>query len=296
MKKFILMLAISINILAIDILLPKAPPSLPMVKATENLSDFNLTYYTDAVTEVVPNIIKEKDYLYVIPVNLGAKLYNKNKDLQLIGVLSDGLLSIISKDNYNNIKDINNKTIFIGAQGSSPDVISRYIFSKNDMDMKINYRSSQEIFKLLISKKTDLAVLPEPLASLALIKNKDLKRSFIHKDLWKNINNSSSIPQVALFAPKKVINLHKEEIEKLIASYKASLIWIDENKEAASEFGLKVLGLKMPKPAFTEAVKFMNLTFTEGKDSREDVEGYLKALMEVDKNIISRLPGDDFYK
>lgn len=295
MKKLLIYFTLIFNTFSLTILLPKAPPSLPVVKSVEGLEDINLIYYTDATTEVIPNIVKDKDYLYIIPVNLGAKLYNKGKDLRLIGVLSEGLISLVSTESFESFNQLDKKDIFIGAQGSSPDVISRYLFNKENISPKINYRSSQEVAKLLIGGKANTAVLPEPLASLALFKNKELKRTFIFKDLWKDITNYDSIPQVGIFGKKDLNDKEKELIEKFIQNYKKSLVWIDENPKEASQLALKHFELTLPEKVITEAITNMNLTFKSGTESKNDVEGYLNSLINVDKGILSKLPDENFY-
>lgn len=295
MKKILIYLAIIFNSFSLTILLPKAPPSLPVVKSVEGLEEIELIYYTDATTEVLPNIIKDKDYLYIIPVNLGAKLYNKGKDLRLIGVLSEGLISLVSTESYETFEDLDKKEIYIGAQGSSPDVISRYLFDKSNIKPNINYRSSQEITKLLIGGKANTAVLPEPLASLALFKNKNLKRTFIYKDIWKEVTNYNSIPQVGIFGRKDLNDKEIEIINKFIENYKNSLVWIEENPSAASKLALEHFTLTMPEVVISQAIENMNLTFKDGTESKEDVKGYLQSLIDIDKGILSELPDEKFY-
>lgn len=286
----------SLNAEGINIILPKAPPSLPMVKTASKLEGINLIYYTDAMVEAVPNIIKNKEYLYVIPINMGAKLYEKNQDLKLIGILSKGLLSVISEKNYVSIKDLDNNEIYIGGQGSSPDVISRYIFNKNNINPKIKYRSSQEIAKLMISKKAHNAVLPEPLASLVLDKNKNLKRSFIFKDLWNDVSNSDNIPQVGLFAPKKMLDKNKDKINELLLEYKKSVNWVNSNTDEAADLASDIFQIKISKELLKESIKNMNLVYISGKDGRSEVKKYLENLKETNNDIVKRMPDEDFYQ
>lgn len=287
---------INFNLYSIDIIIPKAPPSLGIIKAISDMEDFNAIYYTDAVVEVVPNIVKNKDYLYVIPVNLGAKLYEKNQKLQLIGVLSEGLLSIISNEDYTSVEDLDRKDIYIGAQGSSPDVISRYIFKMKNIEPVINYRSSQEIAKLMIRDKAKLAVLPEPLATFALDKNKNLKRSFMLKTLWEEINGSDGIPQVGIFASQDFINKHKNEIEKLIKNCEESVNWIYANPTEASKLALDIFQVNISEENMEDSIKNMNLVFVRGKKAKNSVEKYLSSLKETDSNIIKELPNEKFYR
>ena len=287
---------ISFNIYSIDIIIPKAPPSLGVVKAISNMENFNAVYYTDALVEVVPNIVKNKDYIYIIPVNLGAKLYEKNQNLQLIGVLSEGLLSIISSEDYTSVEELDGKDIYIGAQGSSPDVISRYIFKMKNIEPVINYRSSQEIAKLMMRSKAKLAVLPEPLATLALDKNKNLKRSFMLRTLWKEINGSNGIPQVGIFASQTFIDKHSDDIEKLIKNCEESVAWIYSNPKEASKLAIDIFKVDMSEENMADSLKNMNLVFVRGKKSKNSVERYLNSLKATDSNIIKELPDEKFYR
>lgn len=299
MKKiFIIIVAILFNcsIFALDLYLPKAPPSLPLTKAVDSIPAINLQYYTDVNTEVVPNIIKNKDALYVLPVNTGAQLFNKGKDLKLIGVLSEGLISIISSKTYSNIKGLSGQEIYIGGQGSSPDVISNYIFRENNIKVKTNYRTSQEIAKLIMTGKIDTAILPEPLASQVIEKNKNLKRVFILKNEWTKLNGQKSIPQVGIFGTEDVLTKNKALITNLIKEYKKSLIWMNSNKTEAAKYGIEVFQVSLSPAAFEDSIDNMNLVFVEGLSSKASVDTYLKALMSVDTESVDKIPGVEFYK
>lgn len=298
MKKliFFLLLVISFSSFALDVYLPKAPPSLPLAKSAKNIKDLNLKYYNDVVTEVIPNIIKNEDALYVIPVNNGAQLYNKGKDLKLISVLSEGLLSIVSSKNYANLKSLDKEEIYIGGQGSSPDTISNYLFKKNKIKPSIKYRSSTEIAKLIMTNQITTAVLPEPQASMVLDKNKNLKRVFILKNEWEKANGQNSIPQVAIFASQSVINKNKNLINTLAKEYKNSLVWMNKNKNEAAKFGIEVFQVALSETAFENSIDNMNLVYIEGLVAKKSVDTYLNALKSIDANAMSKIPGADFYK
>ncbi|MBN2838930.1 MAG: DUF3834 domain-containing protein [Fusobacteriaceae bacterium] len=287
---------ISIPSFSLDIYLPKAPPSLPLAKAGETIKELNLKYYNDVTTEVVPAIVKNEEALFVLPVNTAAQLYNKGKNLKLIAILSEGLLSVVSSDNIKKFSDLNKKDVYIGGQGSSPDVIASYLFKKNNIKPNIKYRSSTEIAKLIMSGKIDTAILPEPQASMVLDKNKDLKRIIILKDEWKKITGQNSIPQVGLFALNKTIVDKNNLINTLGTQYKKSLIWIENNKALAAKFGIDVFQVTLSQEAFENSINNMNLVYIESFSSKNTVDTYLKALNSIDNTIINKIPGDDFYK
>lgn len=299
MKKVITFLSFvvfSLSTYSLQIVLPKAPPSLPLAKASESLPNTTLKYYTDFNTEVIPSIVKEEEGLYVIPTNNAAQLYNKGKNLKLIAILSEGLLSVISNKDFPNIKSLANEEIYIGGQGSSPDVISNYIFDYNKIKVNAQYRTSQEIAKLLITGKVNTAVLPEPLASQVLDKNKSLKRAFILKDEWKKITKQNGIPQVGIFASEKTIKKYSKEITLLSKEYLKSLVWVNSNKNAAAKFGISVFQVNLSEEAFENSIDNMNLVYIEGLKAKSSVGFYLKNVNSIDGEKLDKIPGDDFYK
>ncbi|WP_319200380.1 ABC transporter substrate-binding protein [uncultured Ilyobacter sp.] len=277
MKKIILFvfMVISLTIWGIEIDAPKAPPSIPLLA----MEEIDLNFYQNVSTEVVPKIIKKKGELYVIPVNVAATLYNKGVDIRLLGVTSRGLLSFLSKE-ISSVEELDGKKLYIGGQGSSPDVVMRNILDSRKISPKINYRSSGEIAKLAMAGRIDNLVLPEPLATMVLGKNKDFKRVAELKDLWKG----KEIPQVGIFVMGKVYDEKYIEIDKFIEEYKKALERKNEVKlleKAKEEFSLG-----MSIGALGESVKYMNLTLDTG--CKKSVEHYLDALG-------IKLPGDEFY-
>lgn len=208
-NKFTIMLffIMVIMLFPLEIMVPKAPPAIPLIKLQEE-GVVKINYYTNAKTEVLPDIIKGKDKLFIIPVNLGAKLYNSGKDIELLGVVSEGLLSIVSSDeSVKSITDLNDKKLYIGARGSSPDVIARYVLGKNSVNANIEYRTSPEIAKLIIAGKIENAVLPEPLATLVMFKKKEIRRVLELKEKFNN-----EMPQVGIFCSKSFLKVIKKKL------------------------------------------------------------------------------------
>ncbi len=273
MKKTILLIftLLQINIWAIQVAAPKAPPSIPLLGM-----DIDLTLYQDVSTEGVPAIVRGRGDIYILPVNVGAKLYKKGADIRFLGTTSVGLLSLLSSE-ADALGELEGKKLYIGGQGSSPDVITRTILEERGIEADILYRSSPEIAKLLITGRIKNAVLPEPLATMVLAKNPNIQRVEELKDLWPG----ESIPQVGIFVLGSSLDAKEEEIEKFIEGYIKSLesISTEDIERAIDEFNLN-----MSVEEFKSSLEYMNLTFER---DRESVVNYLEKLnIEV---------GDDFY-
>ncbi len=299
MKKLIATLIcvlIYTNINAITVLVPKSPPTIPVIKAMQDSADMDIEYYTSVNTQIIPKIIKNEDYLYLIPTNLAAKLSLKVNDIRLLSVLSTGLLSVVGIEEMGKISGLEGKKLYIGAQGSSPDVITRYILSRHKTQPNIIYRSSEEIFKLAVSKKLEFAVLPEPLATMALLKNSSLKRLFVLKEEWRKINGVDSIPQVGLFASQSFIEKEKPQIEKLLRSLERAVAWTNENPYNAAKIGIEKMNLNFEPDALSISIPYMNLVYIDSKNSKEDLIKYFEALIEMEENVLNELPREEFYE
>ncbi|BDU51516.1 ABC transporter substrate-binding protein [Haliovirga abyssi] len=302
MKKILLLLSlfiITISAYSITIITPKAPPAIPILRAKENDSTINIQYYTNANTEVIPKIIKEKGNLYIIPSNVAAKLYNKGKDLKILGITSLGLVYLLSSDeNINSIKDLNSKEIYIGAQGSSPDVIAQFAFAKNKVTPMIKYGSSQEITKMLLTNRIKTAVVPEPLASLVLSKNKKVKRVVKFTKEWKKIDsNLKGIPQVALVVPTKYYNKNKAKIDEILLNLKKSSDWVNSHKEEAAKLGKEKLQLSKLFSAkiIFDSIDYMNLVFISKGESKYLIP-YFNHLKNINPKMIGgKLPNEKIY-
>ncbi|WP_028855929.1 hypothetical protein [Psychrilyobacter atlanticus] len=273
----LLSLAISINSFSIDVYTPKAPPSIPMLPMEDDVS---LHYYQDVHTEIIPKLIKNQDGVYVIPTNLGENLKKKGIELELLGVTSQGLISIISNKKIDSIKDLDKKNILIGAQGSSPDIISKFLFKNNDISPLITYRSTPEVAKLMILQKGENAVLPEPMATLVLEKNSKLIRTVVYKDEWEKVTSLSGIPQVGLYTTSKYNKSHSKEIEKFIDDYKNNLKDLKKDPNEFIDLAQINFNIKLSDSGYEESIKYMNLTLIDGKKGDQLVEEYTKILGE----------------
>ncbi len=264
MKKVILLFTLlQINIFGLEVSAPKAPPSIPLLK----IEGIDLNLYQDVSTEGIPAIVRGRGDVYILPLNVGANLYNRGAKIKFLGTTSEGLLSLLSKE-ADNIGKLGGKKLYIGGQGSSPDVITKKILEENGVDTEITYRSSVEIGKLLMSGRIENAVLPEPLATMVVSKNSSVKRVVELKDLWEG----GSIPQVGIFVQEKSLMNKEGEIEKFLADYSKALGDISDRD---IEKAIKSFGVKMEIDDFRSSLSYMNLVFQRDK---EDIERYLKEL------------------
>jgi len=280
MKKIVILitiLSISMTIFGVEILVPKAPPAIPLIKMD---ADYKL--FSNVTVQVLPKIIKNEELFFIIPTNVGAKLYNKGQDIKLIGIVSGGLLSLISQDKLvGDIKDL--KEVYIGAKGSSPDVISKTIFRNLAISPTIIYSSSVQIAKLFLAGKISSCILPEPLATAVL--SQKGRRICQLRDYWED----AIIPQTALFTKGTKVS------KKFIKDYKRAVTWVNKNPKEAAEMSKTVLESKNVD-VIAKSISKMNLIFIDGSKAKKLVNEYLEELYKQDKKSVGGvIPDENFF-
>ncbi|MFW6319183.1 MAG: hypothetical protein ACOC1L_03255 [Bacillota bacterium] len=125
----------------IDVLVPNGTTSFSHAQIEHKHNDIVI----DRVSG--PNILisaftSASHDIIIAPVNLGANLYNKGADYQLLGVLTWNNLQFISDEPIDTIYDLADKNIQAFGRGSTPEMILETLFQEADMTSSNHNRLS----------------------------------------------------------------------------------------------------------------------------------------------------------
>ncbi len=283
------------NILKIYV--PKAPPSIPLLMLEKKGYDIEIVYYNDVTTEVLPKILKNEKSLYIIPTNVSAKLYNKSGKITQLSIASLGMIKIITTSmEIKTIRDLDKKEIHIPAPGSSPDVIARYLFSKNDTAPVIKYGSTPEITQLMLAGKIESAVLPEPMASMIVTKNPNARIISNAKTDWSAIvKGSSGIPQVGICGETEYVKTMSRQIKLFLNDYGKAVKKVNSNAAEAAVEGKNKLEITLPDAVIIRSIPEMNLVHLTGNEAYNELVKYFEVLLEMDASSIGdKIPDRNF--
>jgi len=281
---------------------PIAPATAPLLKmAGEGLPSgvkINLIIYkTDE--EATTRVIKNEADFSILSTNLAAKLYNREVDISLANVNTWGILYLVSTENgINKWDDLKGKELYIGARGSTPDVLTRYFLHKNGLsenDLKITYLQSPEIAKMIISGLAKNAVLPEPMVTQVLLNNNKARIVENFYEDWQTIEGGNAgLPQAGMF----VSNSSAESFPSLVTSFQQAYSeTLNETvKNPAGIASLVETSLQIPAPVFIQSIERTHLKFVEGEKAKKDVEIYLSRLLELSPDMVGgKLPDEKFF-
>lgn len=285
----------------------KGPTSMGMVKmmadqkdAKEKDYDFTIASSPD---EIAPKFLKGEFDIVALPSNLASILYNKSQGkLQVLAINTLGVLYLMENgDTIKSIADLKGKTVYSSGKGAVPEYAFNYILKANglnpDTDLRVEYKSEHtEALAALLNDKSGLAVLPQPFATVASLKNKGLRPAL---DLTKEWDKASKNAKSTMITGVVVVNKdftakYPEKIKKFMADYKASIDYTNDNIDDAAK--LIEENDIVPAAVAKKAIPQCNITYVDGSDMKDKLSGYLQVLFEANpKSIGGKMPADDFY-
>jgi NitT/TauT family transport system substrate-binding protein len=281
---------------------PLAPPTTPLFKfakdSTLNGAKLELIIYK-SVEEATTRIAKGEADFTVLPLNVAAKLYNKQVDISLANVSTWGILYLLTTDSQvSSWQDLKGKELYVGAQGSSPDVLTQYFISKNGMkagDIKLAYLTSPEIAQLMINGLVKNAVLPEPQATQVIINNSQARvaRDFFAD--WQAFEGKDArLPQAGMVVRNEFAVSYPKAVSEFQNAYKSAIEWTAANPADAA--ALAAANMNIPAPVFVKSMEKTRLFFATGTEASGDVKTYLSRLLDISPDMVGgKLPDEKFF-
>lgn len=285
----------------------KGPTSMGMVKMMADQKDAKEKNYEFTIgsspDEIAPKFLKGEFDIVALPSNLASILYNKSQGkVQVLAINTLGILYLMENgDSVKSIEDLKGKTVYSSGKGAVPEYAFNYILKANglnpDTDLRVEYKSEHtEALAALLNDKSGLAVLPQPFATVASLKNKDLRTAL---DLSKEWDKASKNAKSTMITGVVVVNKdfaakYPEKIKKFMADYKASIDYTNTNVDDAAK--LIEENNIVPAAVAKKAIPQCNITYIDGSDMKDKLSGYLQVLFEANpKSVGGKMSADDFY-
>lgn len=285
----------------------KGPTTMGLAKLLEDAKtdegqlqvEFTLAAAAD---ELTPKLIQGEMDMAAVPCNLASVLYNKTEgQIQILCTNTLGVLSIVDTgDSVKSIADLKGKTIYATGQGTTPEYCLKYLLKANGLDMDkdvtMEWKSEATEVVAAMSQATDevIAMLPQPFVTVAMTQVEGLKIAVDLNEAWNEQENGSSLVTGVLVARKAFVEANKELVDSFLEKYKASCEYANNFVEETAAF---VEALDIVKaPIAQKALPYCHITYMDGEEMLEAVDGYLQILNDMDPKCIGgMLPGEDFY-
>ncbi|WP_297520012.1 ABC transporter substrate-binding protein [uncultured Clostridium sp.] len=296
----------------LDIVIPRGTTSLAMSLMIESDDEknnidtddahnlYDLEYEITESTDVLMTaVMKGEPDIAIVPSNIALKAYNSGMSYELLGTIGFGSLYLISTNGDENFDDIKGKEVFNIGKGLTPDIVFKTLLDKKGIkeeDVKFSYvGGATELAPTILSGKAEYAIVPEPVLSVIMAKNKNIKIIASLNDVWKeSFNSENGFPQSSIII-KSDLAQNKEFVDKFGLKLDKSVDEVNENPVLAAVQEIKN-GSKFENSILESSIKRAEIDFIKVNETIDDYNDYYKILNKLNpQSIGKKLPDDEFF-
>ena len=258
---------------------------------------YSFTVETDPSVVTAALISGDCD-IAALPTNAASALYNKTGGkVQVLALNTRGVLYLVSdgKEKIESIADLNGKTVYAPAQ--NPSFIFAALCSKYGIELNIDtsYAQPAELNTAVAAGQVSLAVLPEPMVTVARSQNKDLVVALDLTAEWDKVFEPGILVQGCVVVRREFAEQYPEAVKQFLADYEASVKLLSEDVQAAAE-KIEASGIFAKAAVAAKAIPNCNICFVTGEDMQRELGAFLEIMFEkAPQSIGGAVPGDDFY-
>ena len=259
--------------------------------------EYTFTVETDPSVVTAALISGDCD-IAALPTNAASALYNKTGGkVHVLALNTRGVLYLVSdgKEKIESIADLNGKTVYAPAQ--NPSFIFAALCSKYGIELNIDtsYAQPAELNTAVAAGQVSLAVLPEPMVTVARSQNKDLVVALDLTAEWDKVFEPGSLVQGCVVVRREFAEQYPEAVKQFLADYEASVKLLSEDVQAAAE-KIEASGIFAKAAVAAKAIPNCNICFVTGEDMQRELGAFLEIMFEkAPQSIGGAVPGNDFY-
>ena len=272
-------------------------------KAGETLLNYNFTVETDA-SNVTAGLINGSIDIAALPTNAAATVYNKTEGkIKIAAVNTLGVLYLLANgDNASvtSIADLEGKTVYCPAQ--NPAFIFEAICRANglipgeNVTIDTAYAQPADLRTAIASGQIDLAVLPEPMVTIAKSANQSLVTALDLTAEWEKAYGENTLMQGCIVVRTEWAEAHPKELEEFLKEYKASVEFATASPKEASEIIVSTGVFAGKAPVAEKAIPNCNIVYMDGEAMATALNTFFTKLSEVNPAAVGgKLPDDGIY-
>ncbi len=246
----------------------KGPSAIGAIKLFETPpSGGGVTFSAQALPGadlMVAKLLSGEAKIGILPPNVAAKLAAAGRPLMAAAVVGNGMLSLLSSDpSVLTIDDLKGRKIAVAGQGATPEYVFRKILAakglNNDKAVQLDFSLPYAEAALSVaSGKIDLALLPEPFATMATAANPLLTLVSDIQTEWAALDASADYPMTVLVVDSQFASEYPAALSAFLEAYRVSITWVKDQPSAAGllaeqyDLGLKaaIAAAAIPKSAY----------------------------------------------
>ena len=258
---------------------------------------YEITVETDA-SNVAAALVSGDCDIAALPTNAAAALYNKTEGkVQVLALNTLGVLYLVSDGSVpaESFADLDGRTVYAPAQ--NPSFIFSYLCQANGVEVTIDnsYAQPAELNAAVAAGEIALAVLPEPMVTIARSQNDKLTVALDLTEEWDKVAEPGSLVQGCVVVRTAFAEAHPDELKQFLEEYGASVALLSEDTAQAAQY-IQDAGIFAKAPVAQKAIPNCNVCFITGEAMQQQLSAFLAIMAETaPQSIGGKLPAEDFY-
>ena len=260
--------------------------------------DYNFTVETDA-SNIVAGLVNGSVDIAALPTNAAATVYNKTQgNVQVLALNTLGVLYLVTDGSVTveSMEDLKGATVYAPAQ--NPTFIFQYLCQANgltDVNIDNTYAQPADLNTAVAAGEVSIAVLPEPMVTVARAQNPDLVVALDLTAEWDKVAPTGSLVQGCVVVRKDFVLENAAAVNAFLEEYGASIEALTADIEGTAA-KIEANGIFAKAAVAAKAIPNCNVCFITGAEMQAALSEFLNIMYEVaPASVGGAIPGEDFY-
>ena len=264
----------------------------------EASQNYTFTVETDA-SNIVAGLVNGSVDIAALPTNAAAAVYNKTQGkVQVLALNTLGVLYLVTDGSVTieSMADLAGATVYAPAQ--NPSFIFQHIVEANgltDVTIDNTYAQPADLNTAVAAGEVSIAVLPEPMVTVARSQNPDLVVALDLTAEWDKVSEPGSLVQGCVVVRKEFAETYPSAVAVFLEEYGASIEALTTDVEGTAA-KIEATGVFAKAAVAAKAIPNCNVCFITGADMQAALAEFLNIMHGVaPASVGGAIPGDDFY-
>ena len=264
----------------------------------EAAQEYNFAVETDA-SNIVAALANGSVDIAALPTNAAATVYNKTQGkVQVLALNTLGVLYLVTDGSVeiSSVSDLAGQTVYAPAQ--NPSFIFQHIVDANGVEgvtIDNTYAQPADLNTAVASGEVSIAVLPEPMVTVAKSKNPDLVVALDLTAEWDQVSQPGSLVQGCVVVRKDFVLENAAAVQTFLTEYGASIEALTTDVEGTAA-KIESTGIFAKAAVAAKAIPNCNVCFITGEEMQAALSQFLSIMHGVaPASVGGSIPGDDFY-
>ena len=251
-------------------------------EAQSSNSNYKFTVFTKP-EEAIAALSNGSLDMACLPTNGAANLSILKQDFISVAAINTlGSLYLLNKSttSINSVSDLEGKTIYTTVPGSTTEPILRHILEENQVNANIEILADHAALVAEIAKGTvELAVLPEPMVTLALEKNQSYSVALNLSSEWAEISDEP-LAMGCIVVRNDFLKKNKKSVNRFLDKYEDSIEFMNNSKRTDEAVDMIVDMRILPQLSSKALVKkaltnlYGSIDYIDGDDMKEALQEF----------------------